>query len=387
MKLARCLISRDRPVSDLSRLLNQAEPDFLQLDWFQDQTGEASGEKVSDYKHDGAREVMLQVRAVHKALFLRPQLRVVTNAGGLDVVRSMEALAEFLVEHGSPDMPIAAIRGENLGGHLAEVLPAEIGLDDKKVLSAQVEIGGGPLATALAEGARIVVAGAYDSTAPFLAAAVSAGLCGWDDGQFLGNLAAASQFANVLVEAFEDGRIELDQGASSELTRVRKLGTVKHADLECDYANLVLDPTQRNTELITQVAGKANSKLWNLRLTVSEGYRASVLIETSQDQFARLSDFCRDNLTEEELTIRKFVAAGRMESDGDLLVRLEYQANTREPCQQFVDSLQFWLRRHSSGKIVPPLPSIQLLSKTMCVPLPTERIVLAVDTRPAHEWL
>ncbi|MDZ4659280.1 MAG: acyclic terpene utilization AtuA family protein [Bythopirellula sp.] len=352
MKLARCIISGKRIESNLSRLLNQAEPDVLQLDWFHEQPAEAWNPQDIKFTTGGVRE---EFKIVHKALYLRPQLRVATNIGGLNVVGAMEALAEFLSEHGSPDMPIAAIRGENVLADIDDFLPAMKKIDLANVLSAQVEIGGGPFATALVEGARIVVAGAYDLSAPFLAAAVSEGLCGWDDKQFLGKLTAASQFVDLLVEAFADGRIELDQGASGEL--------------------------------FAPVAENACSKFWNMRLTMSEGFRATVLIEMSSVQLANLREFCRDQFSEQPITIKKFVPTGRAENEGDLLVRLEYQANSRETCQQFVDSLQFWLRQHSDGTIVAPLPSIQLFTKTMLVPVAAERIVLSVDTRPAREWL
>ena len=156
---------------------------------------------------------------LHKALFLRPELSVVTNLGAGGAVRCAESLAEFLVGHGSPNLLVTAIRGDNLLPDLESLVSTDSLPRGRKILSAHVEIGGGPIATAFADGAQFIVTGAHDISAPLLAAAVSRGFASWQDHHQLALLAAASQFESVIVEVDADGSIEVERGAGRTTRR------------------------------------------------------------------------------------------------------------------------------------------------------------------------
>ncbi len=372
MLLARTTISNEELTASVKRLLSTSEVNLLQLDYVAAQPARFSSDLW---------------RIIHKSLYLRPDLQVVTNARGSNVVECMERLAEFLVEHGSPDMPIAAVRGENLLATLEEWLSPEADLGKHSVLSAQVEIGGGPLATALAEGARIVVAGAYDRAAPFLAAVVSEGYFRWQDHAALANLAAGSQFENVIVEVSESGHTDLEQEAISHLPRVRESGMTVHADVLCDYSHMKLEPTDRGTHRISSVLGKKGTGMWNVRMILDAGYHAAMLIEGKGDDLSAIQEFCDLTWGAARMTSTSYLPADSPEASELMLLRLAYSANNREDCQEFVDLLESWMGRNGAGRVLEPLPSIQPVRKEITTQIPSDEVVLSVDTRPAREWL
>jgi hypothetical protein len=324
-------------------------------------------------------------RDIHKALYLSPSLLVVTNAGGGQVVALMEALAEFLAEHGSADMPIAAIRGGNLINSLEQFVPGEIFSKVQNILAAQVEIGAGPIATALVEGARIVVCGDYDPTAPFLAAGVSEGFCTWEEIRQLGHLAAASRFSEMLVETFSDGTIKIEPAASGNLGVVQKLGRVQHADLTCDYSHLELTPS-RTSMTISNVAVEPQSEAWNLRLAIDRGYQLEGLISTEGDHHAQLSRYCEQEMSPEKFNLKAYVSNDGTEPH-EYLEKLSYHGATLAECQQVLSAIEFFLSGNGWGAIVEPRPTIEMIQETQWHPILRDELTLAVETRPAREWL
>jgi hypothetical protein len=295
----------------------------------------------------------------------------------------MEAIAEFLVEHGSAEMPIAAVRGENLLSSI-EWLPTKFDLKDRQILSAHADIGGESLATALAEGARIVLTGAYDTAAPFLAASVSRGFCDWQDFQLLGNIAAASQFERIEVNIESDGAIELAHEAKSQLARVKALAFTEHADVSCDYSRISLTRNERNSLQIANIFAKPATSTWKVRETYDAGYRASALIGMPSQRVAEIQEFCSSSVDADKLSIEKFTPEDALESQ---LIRLQCEASTARECQQFIELLQSMLRQSVLGEFAEPLPSIVHLTETMEKLIPIDRLTLSVDTRPASEWL
>lgn len=378
MKLVRFTLPPDY-TTRLADCLTQNDIDFLQLDFSRclEQTEHSASKFSGDFRS--------YWRDIHKALYLSPSLQVVTNAGGDQVVALMEALAEFLAEHGSANLPIAAIRGSNLINSLEQFVPEEILSKDQNVLAAQVEIGAGPIATALAEGARIVVCGDYDATAPFLAAGVSEGFCTWEGIGQLGQLAAASQFPEMLVETFSDGTVKIESGASGHLDVVQKLGRVRHADLACDYSQLELTPS-RASMTISNVQVEPQSYMWNLRLTFERGYQLEGVISTEGDHHAQLSRFCEQEMSPEKFTLKTFIFNDGTEPY-EYLEKLSYQGATLAECQQVLSAIEFFLSGNGWGAIVEPRPTIEMIQITEWHLIPRDELTLAVETRPAREWL
>ncbi len=378
MKLIRFPFADDY-TPNLGNCLTRNEPDFLQLDFsrFPEQAESAPSKFAG-----GARSFW---RDIHKALYLSTTLRVITNAGGGNVVAFMEELAEFLAEHGSADMPIAAIRGGNVVNSLDQILPADMLPKDHGLLAAQVEMGAGPIATALADGARIVVCGDYDAAAPFLAAGTKDGFCTWQDLRSLGALAAASQFEGLLVETLMDGNVKIESAATGQLSAIRRLGVIKHADLSCDYTNVNLTLYNEN-EILAGVEAEPTAGEWNLRLTSAQGCRVDALISTEGDQRAQLSRFCEQHAVQGTFNLRAYLPAQASVRD-EYLMKISFHALALAECQQFLAAVKSFVWEHACGRIVEPRPTIETVQHTQWIPISRDELTLAVETRPAREWL
>lgn len=383
MQLARVVLPWDATECVVDPLLNRSELNFLQLDfvWPASWLSDARSDETLFGKW--ASGFLAQMKIVHKALFLRPELCVLSNAGGGDTIRAMEAVAAFLVEHGSSDLPIAAVRGENLLSSI-EWLPNENDLRDRQIFSAHAQIGGEPMAAALVEGARIVMTGAYDSAAPFLAAAASRGLCGWGDVQCLGNIAAASQFENLLINIDANGDIELAAEAQSQLDRVRAIASREHADVSCDYSEISLTPSEQKNLLIANVVARPAESKWKVRETYDAGFRATVLIETPAQHVTEVQDFCLNNVCAAKDSLQVLATDDVL---ANRLVRVQLGSGAIRECQQSFELLQSWLRQSGYGAFAEPLPSIVHLTETVDIEIPVDRLTLSVDTRPANEWM
>jgi hypothetical protein len=385
MYFARMILPVPRFMSVANELLNRAELDLLQLDWQRQYPGEDVG---SDAPNSNWKELLQVVKGIHTAVYLRPTLRMIVSVGSGYVLKAAETLAEFLIAHGSSALPVAVIRGESLQHDLDGILSAGALSKNQAILSAHVELGAGPLATALADGARIVLAGAYDVSAPLIAAAISSGLCNWQDHERLFAIAAASQFKSVVTELRSDGSVELEPAALEQIDRVRALGAVDHADLCCAYDKASLERTPRNTYQLTNVGGKRNLQNWNVKVMLASGSRAAMLIASGSHGVPALLEHC-DKLSHGGIFhCREYRQSLDADPGEPLLLRLEYRHQASERCHEFVEGLQWLLQeRPDLGQIVAPSPSIEKLTETMTIAIPADRVTVSVETRPAREWL
>jgi hypothetical protein len=182
----------------LTELTGQ-ELDFLQLDYARPRVASAEGSAPVELPGCGCgfRDV---VGELVKSLFLEPDFRVITSAGWSDAYGLVERTAQVLVDGGCGELAMSAVRGSNLLP-IIDLLESEgVKLNNadsgapwrelkEPVLAADLQIGAGPIATALAENARIIVAGCYDAAAPALASSVTT--FGWKWREY-DRLAAAS---------------------------------------------------------------------------------------------------------------------------------------------------------------------------------------------------
>lgn len=368
------------PVS-LDQALDRAHLDLLQID---DWLGDLGDFNQSPEPVQTRDQFTGYFRQLHKAMFLRPGMRMVSECGGGDVVRSVESLAELLVEHGSPELPVAAIRGDNVLPDLDAVLGDDWDFAGRTVLAAHAELGAGPVATALADGARWIVAGSYDVSAPFIAVAASGGVYAWQNLSRLAEIAAASHFHGALVELRPEC-VELDHADPRQCAHIRELGSIRHADVRCSYEALQLEPTSRGTLRIAGVTAETASPFWNVRIRVGLESSATALVEVRGDDAGDLQEVANRQFQGDVIT---YLVSQPIGIQGKVLVRIEYRHPAQARCQQFLNWLQLTLRqRPELGQIIAPTPSIQRLTETITVPVPSDRIPVSVDTRPAREWL
>lgn len=283
MRLARANATLPRSSLDLATCVSDGQLDLLQLDY-----PEAEARVYSAAFFE-------QLRTIHKQFFLEPSLRLITNAGGGAVVACVERLGRYLQEHGDAAMQITAVRGDNLLPLLSELAAVGMELTDEStgqrlveikqpLLSAQVELGAGPLATAWNEGSRMVVAGCYDPTAPFIAAAKSELALAWEDCDTLARVAVAAHAALVgqtIAEILAPEQLTLEtlgaeqpdpEGLVGQLSGLATDGhLLRHADVDCDISSLALSPKEFGRLAISGVSGREPTGTWRVRLTFATG--------------------------------------------------------------------------------------------------------------------
>lgn len=374
MYLSHFTVNYPHDLARLRELVNRAELDVVQVD---------IGEIPHAQHTSDLIDLVAVIKEIHPALFLHPQLRVVVKISGAAIFGSMELLASFLVEHGSSDFLIAAVRSDDLCSSLNEL---DASFKRREILSARVEIGAGPLSTAFVEGARIVVSNNYDTTAPFIAAGVSEGLCGWGDLKELAALAAASQFVEVAVEATAKPSVEVEPRAVEQLERVRSLGRVNHADLGCDYEEVTLTSTIHGMHRLEGAAALPATDEWNMKVRLSNGCQTAMLIEVRDQE--RLRAVMSDELNVGKATCQILQTESEIAENRQLFARVEYRDASFVLCREFVERIQSQLLLEPAvGQIVSPGPSITQLTETQSLAIPRDRLTVSVDTRPAIEWL
>ncbi len=279
MRFARVASPHDRYDPALDQLLGTADLDVLQLDFHWSQKY-----PVDDIYAAG---FLGGLRLLHKTIFLDPRLHVITNAGGGSPLGCIEAVAEFLCEHGSEDLPLTLIRGNNLLPRLEELLASGTGLiecDNGKqlrgpalpFLAAHAELGAGPLATALGEGARMVIAGCYDTAAPGIAATVDAYQVRWENFNTLAKVAIASQVPHRYLEIAANGEVVVQRDPHSTLEPNRVLlefdraGIIRYADVHCHVGSLLKQEIMAGDFDVSAVTGKTAGEMWRMRLTTCD---------------------------------------------------------------------------------------------------------------------
>ena len=237
--------------------------------------------------------------AIHKYFYLDEQLGLVTDAGSGNVFEMTEALARYLREHDDPRVPISAIRGANLTSRLSGYITDGLELRDlhtdedlanlvPRIRSAQVELGAGPIATALADGSRMVVAGSYDVTAPFVAAAVVGHELDWNNAEFLASVAVSSMLSGETASTVEisdklavclvnSSRTLSAADPGELLAPIRAQGETPCADVVCNLSELRLVPDEFQSTRIEGVAGTHPTGNWRVRLVVRDELGAESL--------------------------------------------------------------------------------------------------------------
>lgn len=153
------------------RLVERSRLDYLTLEYLAELTLSILArlrekDPTAGYAHD----FLPVLKSLIPALKAQPQLKIVTNAGGMNPASCAAAAAKLLREHGLGSVPIGVVSGDDLLPRLDELKSAGCefhNLDDGRpiaeldqpVVSANAYLGAQPIAKCLADGARIVVTG------------------------------------------------------------------------------------------------------------------------------------------------------------------------------------------------------------------------------------
>jgi hypothetical protein len=158
--------------------------------------------------------------------------------------------------------------------------------------------------------------------------------------------------------------------------------------VSADFTKLSLEGTQRGTLRPGNVSGKASHSLWNARVIIETGFQASALVAGRADTLARFVGRLPVEFEGDSLKYTEFFPAVQGNADQEILLRMEYGAAQQKACQEFVNWLELSLQRQPTiGQLIAPFPTVRPLTKTISVQIPADAVTIAVDTRPACEWL
>lgn len=245
-----------------------------------------------------------------------------------------------------------------------------------------------------------MVAGGYDISAPWIAAAVAALRWSWDQTEELSQLAVAAHLPETVfhidsqnsltVKALPSGRSSTQQHLRNLLTSADD-GLLRHADIDCQVSQLEWRPTDA-TSCLAGVTGQPPPGQWLLRLTYQAGYFAAALLECDAATGCgdSAAEVLRDLLDVEADRVRKITTDSlfRAGEDGPAFIRVRCESQRREPCLEFVDAVtNLVIQCKVPGcQLTESLPSCQLQTSQICCHVPRGAIAVSVDTRPAKEW-
>jgi hypothetical protein len=173
------------------RLVERAGVDYLTLEYLAELTlSILARAREKDPQAGYATDLVDVVRSLGPALHEQPQLKLVSNGGGMNPAACARAMARVLVEHQLPQCRIGVVTGDDLLPRLAEIRAAacdfahvDTGAEPpwERMVSANAYLGAQPIAQALANGARIVVTGRVADASLTVGPAMHCFGTSWDD--------------------------------------------------------------------------------------------------------------------------------------------------------------------------------------------------------------
>ena len=189
------------------RQVEQGPIDYLVLDYLAEVTMSIlQKQKNRDPGLGYARDFVPLTARIFPRLLER-NIKVISNAGGVNPTACAQAVVEAAREKGIRGAKVAVVFGDDISGRLDEMIARGIAFDDldsrnaiekirSRVLSANVYLGAFPLVEALQTGARIIIAGRSTDTALTLAPMVHE--FGWSPED--SNRLAAGTIAGHIIE-------------------------------------------------------------------------------------------------------------------------------------------------------------------------------------------
>lgn len=189
---------------DAPRLLvERAEVDYLTLEYLAELTMSILARvREKDPAAGYAGDFIEVLRSLLPAIKSQPQLKIVTNAGGMNPRACALCASSMLQEHGLGDVAIGVVDGDDLLPRLGELqsggcqfqnLDTQRPLSElqAKIVCANAYLGAKPIAEALASGARIVITGRVADASLTVGPAMHEFRHAWNDWNTLASLSVA----------------------------------------------------------------------------------------------------------------------------------------------------------------------------------------------------
>jgi hypothetical protein len=190
------------------RLAETARLDYLTLEYLAELTLSILARlREKDPSTGYAEDYLTVLRSLLPALRSQTDLKIVTNAGGMNPMACARAAAGVLVQAGLENHPIGVVTGDDLLSRLPELQAAGCELTNldtgqplsalrEQIVSANAYLGAGPIAAALAAGAGTVITGRVADASLTVGPAVHEFGWRWDDWRRL----AGASVAGHLIE-------------------------------------------------------------------------------------------------------------------------------------------------------------------------------------------
>ncbi|MEM8945924.1 MAG: acyclic terpene utilization AtuA family protein [Planctomycetota bacterium] len=371
MRFAHVVSASDCINSAVDQLAEHAGLDFMQLDYRRLPEGLEDSSRLRQYA-DG---FVKQLQTLHRWLYLDTQLRLITNAGGGDPLGCIETLSDYLRNHDHGELPITLIRGDNVLASLEALVAAglqlraidtgePIDLPSLSLIAAHVELGAGPLATALDEGSRVVVAGNYAAAAPGVASAVSTFGWSWSDIDRIALVGAATSSSPVVLEIESDGQIK----------------TVPQIEFGSPVADELHSPGTA-----AEPATQTRLEDWLLRLVCQEGYLVEAFVAGTEGRCEPLIDQIKGIAGHNHITVSELTPS---DMSSTVFLHVLATSKVRGQCETFLSKLLNLVASASEHRLrlVGRQPMVGPRLRIRYCPVLRDQITVSVDTRPADEW-
>ncbi len=308
---------------DAPRLLvEHSRVDYLTLEYLAELTLSILARlREKDPAQGYAADLLDVLGSLTPALQKQPQLKIVTNGGGMNPLACVKQAARTLVAAGLGDVRLGAVWGDDLLGQLDALRQAGCQFNNldtgaplsqltEPIVSANAYLGASAIAAALGDGARIVITGRVADASLTVGPAVHAFGWQWDDWT---RLAAASVAGHVIecgaqatggfssfwkeldlahvgypiAELESDGAVTITKppGTGGVVNRhtvaeqlVYEIGDPAHyltPDVDVDFTQLSLEETGSDRVSIHGARGRAATDTLKVSLAYRNGYTAS----------------------------------------------------------------------------------------------------------------
>ena len=311
------------------RLVESAQVDYLTIEHLAELTLSILARLREKNAAEGYAADFLDVlRSLTQPLSKQPQLKIITNAGGMNPLSCAKEAGKILSSAGLGDMPVAVVSGDDLLPRLDELLAAgcefknldtgepltnlksQIPNPKSQIVSANAYLGARPIAEALARGGRIVITGRVADASLTVGPAMHEFGWKWDDWN---KLAAASVAGHLIecgaqvtggysvdwknyhladvgypiAELSADGGTIITKpsesgGAVNRRTVIEQLvyeiGDPQHyltPDVDCDFTTVKVEETGPDRVAVRGATGRPATDSYKVSLAYRDGYMAS----------------------------------------------------------------------------------------------------------------
>jgi hypothetical protein len=311
---------------DAPRLLVEgARVDYLTLEYLAELTMSIlARQRQKDPAAGYAADFIDVLKSLLPALKAQPQLKIVTNAGGVNPLACAAAAGKILTVAGLGETAIGIVTGDDLLPRLDALQAAGCKLKnldtgkpladlESPVVSANAYLGAQPIAEALAGDARIVITGRVADASLTVGPAVHELKRRWDDWNFLAGVSIAGHLiecgaqatgglyrhwqnlhlADVgypIVEIDDDGSCVITKpaGTGGAVNRgtvieqlVYEIGDPAHyltPDVDVDFITVEVEEIDRDRVAVREATGRPAPENYKVSLAYQNGFTASGLL-------------------------------------------------------------------------------------------------------------